>query len=457
MPVPKPKDEESQDDFVGRCHTALADEFTDEKQRHAVCMDAWRKSSANAAYVTFAVQQAGEPRTENLMGREFRVVPAVLVQSQVLNNNLGATFLPVDEITQEWAETANGRPVLSDHPSQRGQPVSANAPEILNDLGIGFLFHGRVEEGKLKADVYLDEARAADMPDLKAILAKLDAGEKIEGSTGFPVRALEKAPGVHNGHAFDFVLRPAPLDHFAAFANKIGACSISDGCGLAQNAKPEPNEAPMTDATPKEGWLARAVTAFGAFLSQHPDVVADHGTPTDPKPVANKAGEPTPEEGSTMNREQMIAHLAQAGTLDSDALGKLTDCQLNALMEAGKPAQQPATPEDKNWQTKALNYRRELEELRAKTEHALNTELQERTDMLDDLLSSGRAVQWSENELKGMDTGELRKVYRQVFDSADYSGRGGPRGFGAPIGNFDFAKNSIVGGANSVIARKETN
>src|SRR5262245_6404384 len=41
MPIPSPGADESKDDFLGRCHSALADEFTDSAQRHAVCLDAW--------------------------------------------------------------------------------------------------------------------------------------------------------------------------------------------------------------------------------------------------------------------------------------------------------------------------------------------------------------------------------------------------------------------------------
>lgn len=43
MPIPNPKSGETQEEFTARCHSALADEFTDEKQRHAICMDSWRE------------------------------------------------------------------------------------------------------------------------------------------------------------------------------------------------------------------------------------------------------------------------------------------------------------------------------------------------------------------------------------------------------------------------------
>ena len=45
MPVPKPHSGESQDDFIGRCMSALADSDPDRPndQRLAMCFNAWRE------------------------------------------------------------------------------------------------------------------------------------------------------------------------------------------------------------------------------------------------------------------------------------------------------------------------------------------------------------------------------------------------------------------------------
>lgn len=47
MPIPKPNANESQDDFIGRCMSAMKDEFPDQKQRTAVCFDAWKKKKSD--------------------------------------------------------------------------------------------------------------------------------------------------------------------------------------------------------------------------------------------------------------------------------------------------------------------------------------------------------------------------------------------------------------------------
>jgi DNA-directed RNA polymerase subunit RPC12/RpoP len=50
MPLPKPKDDESKDDFLDRCmgDEAMQDEYPDETQRYAVCNDLWEKKETNA-------------------------------------------------------------------------------------------------------------------------------------------------------------------------------------------------------------------------------------------------------------------------------------------------------------------------------------------------------------------------------------------------------------------------
>ena len=222
-------------------------------------------------HVTMAVQVRGPVRTEVLMGREFRVVSAVLVKSKVLNNNLGRTFLPAEEVTQRWADSANGAPVIIDHPSMRGRPVSARDPDILNASGVGFLFRARAQNGQIGADVFFDASRVNDVPALSTILNRLDAGQRTEGSTGFPLRSLENTPGAFNGEPFDVVMRPGGFDHFAVFADEQkGACSVLDGCGLGVNhAGPCDGETAVEETTEAEnvGRFEQAMRVVMAFLS----------------------------------------------------------------------------------------------------------------------------------------------------------------------------------------------
>ncbi len=205
-------------------------------------------------WAALSIAEAGPLRTESLMGRDFLVVPAVLVQGQILRNNLGTTLLPDDALTDAWAEEWNGIPVIvQDHPSLRGVSVSARSPEILDSRGAGYVFHARVVRNgtvQLKAEVWLDIARAAEIPELNTIMERLKSGQLVELSTGFATEAVD-APGVHNGQVYERVLRPLGADHLAIFVEKTGACSIKDGCGLGAN-KEEGNTVPKTTQADKD-------------------------------------------------------------------------------------------------------------------------------------------------------------------------------------------------------------
>lgn len=179
-------------------------------------------------------------RTENFLGREFVVAPAVLVRSQVLHNNLGVTLLPAAEITADWAKNWNGIPVLvGPHPTLRGVPVSGREPVLWNERWAGWIFNAKmVQESEhvrhLAGEVWLDKSRAAAVNGLQEVLDKLGAGEKVELSTGFNV-AVDPTGGVFQGTAYEAVMHPDGADHLVISTEMTGACSVSDGCGLGVN------------------------------------------------------------------------------------------------------------------------------------------------------------------------------------------------------------------------------
>lgn len=230
-------------------------------------------------YVT--AQLAGsEARTETLHGVPHRVVSATLVRNQVLVNNIGRCYLPAEAFTEEWAESANGAPVLVDHPTMGGQDVSGRRPDVINSLGVGWLFNVVAESDQLTGEVWLNESRADEVEDLGVILQKLDDGEIVEVSTGFPALG-EKRRGVFNGEPYEIILYPDGFDHFAIFAEKAGACAVEDGCGLGvANARDSARgtsdiQFSGTETTP---WgdaskdLAAFIAAYGTADEQDADV-----------------------------------------------------------------------------------------------------------------------------------------------------------------------------------------
>lgn len=43
FPIPSPKSDESQDEFISRCMSELNDEYPDDSQRAAICYNKWRE------------------------------------------------------------------------------------------------------------------------------------------------------------------------------------------------------------------------------------------------------------------------------------------------------------------------------------------------------------------------------------------------------------------------------
>lgn len=176
-------------------------------------------------------------RTVEFMGRTFRVIPAVLVQGQVLVNNIGRMFLPSERITPEWADMWNGIPVIvGPHPTINGQSVSGRNPEILDARGVGFIFNAFTDTGtngtrRLRGEVWIDTARVTAVQELERIFERLDEGGLVELSTGFET-AIEITPGEWHGEAYDQVMNPLSADHLIITADLTGACSVAHGCGL---------------------------------------------------------------------------------------------------------------------------------------------------------------------------------------------------------------------------------
>src|SRR4051812_35905041 len=95
-------------------------------------------------FVAVGLQSTGASRKETFLGRAFRVIPAVLVRSQVLSNNLGVCLLPQDDITDDWAQLWNGIPVLvGPHPMDGDAPASGRDAQLWNERLGGWIFRAK--------------------------------------------------------------------------------------------------------------------------------------------------------------------------------------------------------------------------------------------------------------------------------------------------------------------------
>jgi len=180
------------------------------------------------------INSSGRARREKLHGREFLVVPLTMIVPGVLNGSQGSLFYPPSEISRNF-QAWNGIPLTVGHPSRNGQQLSGRDPSVLNETGIGYVFHVRTDGGKLKGEGWfdVDVVRKVD----NRIHDALVNGRKMELSTGLFTDNHPASPGsTYNGKPYTHIARNYRPDHLAILPDQVGACSVNDGCGLNVNA-----------------------------------------------------------------------------------------------------------------------------------------------------------------------------------------------------------------------------
>ena len=178
---------------------------------------------------TFIVNITGMVRDEILEGRDYKVVPMVMLNEGVHKGSGGRLYYPKEElakIPQIW----NSKPIVVYHPGE-GESVSDVA--VLNKTKVGLILNTKFEDGKLKAEAWLEPHRC-DIVD-KRIMPCVNAGNGMQISTGL-FTENEEVSGTFNGEDYDFIARNYMPDHVALLPDKEGADKAS---GLMLNEKVE--------------------------------------------------------------------------------------------------------------------------------------------------------------------------------------------------------------------------
>ncbi len=170
-------------------------------------------------------------RHEMLEGKDYLVVPMVMITEGVHNGSSGPLYYPKSELNKtpvSW----DHKPVVVYHPEANGQGVSACLPEVLNTRKVGLILNTNWD-GKLKSEAWLDEARLKVVDN--RVLEALEAGKMIEVSTGL-FTDNEPTEGEWNSEKYVAIARNYRPDHLAILPDQVGSCSIDDGAGLLRNS-----------------------------------------------------------------------------------------------------------------------------------------------------------------------------------------------------------------------------
>ena len=234
MPLPKPRSGEQKDGFVSRCmgDDTMLDDFPDEDQRAAVCLNQWRRNRTE----NMALAQAVNSRLENYQskyrkmdGEDYLVIPTVMLVPGVHCGSGGCVLYKAEDLRRNPG-TWNGRPVTIQHPKTKdGIPCSCNSPEYYEKQVVGALFNTVYRNNKLISEAWIKVAKLAKLD--KKLLADLETGKPVQVSTGLWFIA-EPDKGTWNGEKYESVARFQEPDHLALLPGGVGACSWEDGCGI---------------------------------------------------------------------------------------------------------------------------------------------------------------------------------------------------------------------------------
>jgi len=181
--------------------------------------------------VNKATQTAYQPNTVLVENKQYLVVPVVMMVEGVHNGSAGPVFHSAEELgksTSAW----EGMPVTIHHPEQDGNFVSVNSDGIFESYAVGYVSDAVMKGDRLTAKVYLDVHRLTAIS--PQTLLSVQQGKIMEVSVGVYTND-DEITGEWNGETYYRIAKNHIPDHLAILPGEVGACSVTDGCGLRVN------------------------------------------------------------------------------------------------------------------------------------------------------------------------------------------------------------------------------
>jgi len=163
-------------------------------------------------------------RNDSMEGKDWLVVPMVMLVEGVHNGSCGALLYPEEEL-EKTPVVWNHKPIVVYHPSG---PTACD-PDVLTNRKIGVIMNTTYEEGKLKAEAWLDPERISKVD--SRIADAIENKEMMELSTGL-FTDLDGCIGEWGKERYDAIATNYRPDHLALLPDMTGACSMEDGAGF---------------------------------------------------------------------------------------------------------------------------------------------------------------------------------------------------------------------------------
>lgn len=295
-------------------------------------------------------------RKDTYRGQAHLIAPVVMLKEGVFNN-----ILYTNEELRKFPEAWNGRDVPVRHPVVNGKNVSVADPKIIEELVVGKVFNTKfvIEdgEGKLKAEIWLNEKRAKEL--IPTVIEDLHKGLPVEVSTGLFTDTETKSGAITNARGeaqtYELVAHNYRPDHLAILPDQLGACSNAAGCGL--NVNEEQTEEEVIQLK-KKGILEAIGDLLNLNFKKEKDFVVDETEASllknkeDQTPADKQDETISDNKGVTIMKEEerneliggIIANTANAFTEEDRAiLDGMSDEALTKTAEA--KVSEPITPE----------------------------------------------------------------------------------------------------------------
>ena len=185
----------------------------------------------NMLRINEAQPQDYETRYETYKGSKYLVVPIIMMAEGVHNGSHGKVYHSAEAL-EKYPAAWNGIPIVIYHPEEDGINVSANRPDIIEQVQVGRVFGTHFENNQLRAEAWLNEKRLKKIsPESYTMIQNKD---QLEISVGV-FTDDEEVNGEWQGEVYTAMSKNHRPDHLALLPGLKGACSWEDGCGVRVN------------------------------------------------------------------------------------------------------------------------------------------------------------------------------------------------------------------------------
>lgn len=336
-------------------------------------------------------------RNETHEGKQYMVVPVVMMVAGAHYN--GGLVTEEEFLPQTW----NGRPVTIGHPEKGGQHMSANDPEMESQFTVGKLYNAKIEDGKLKAEAWIDITKCNSLGRSDVVKMLKDKSAELDVSTGYYCDSFEQN-GEHNGKEYTEIHRNLKPDHLALLPDEEGACNFADGCGVRANKM--------------QGGLAMKINEAFEVLAQH------FKKQSNDKMEVNM----DEEQKAELIAELVAAEASPFSNEDKAALEAMSEDTLKKMMDGYKKPEQNAEEDDEpeangeGGDDAKANSSALSDEDKAALEFARNQYREHKKNLVSKITANSTM---REKQLADMSVAQLEVIANGLAPAQpDYSGRG---------------------------------